>query len=69
MAAVRALRRILDFVDSENTRAASQGAPPIRLVDYRVFLPAPKLPETGLEPLGRSFASSLGALSSLRSLF
>jgi peptidoglycan/xylan/chitin deacetylase (PgdA/CDA1 family) len=69
VAAVRALRRILDFVDSENARAAREGEPPIRLVDYRVFLPAPKLPETGLEPLGRSFAASLGALSSLRSLF
>jgi len=69
VAAVRALRRILDFVDSENARAASQGSPPIRLVDYRVFLPAPQLPETGLEPLGRSFATSLGALSSLGSLF
>jgi hypothetical protein len=56
-------------VDSENARAAREGEPPIRLVDYRVFLPAPKLPETGLEPLGRSFAASLGALSSLRSLF
>jgi peptidoglycan/xylan/chitin deacetylase (PgdA/CDA1 family) len=69
VAAVRALRRILDFVDSENTRAARDGSSPIRLVDYRVFLPAPTLPETGLEPWGRSLASSLGALASLRSLF
>jgi peptidoglycan-N-acetylglucosamine deacetylase len=69
VAAVRALRRILDFVDSENSRAARDGGPPIRLVDYRVFLPAPKLPETGLEPWGRSVAASLGALGSLRSLF
>jgi peptidoglycan/xylan/chitin deacetylase (PgdA/CDA1 family) len=69
VAAVRALPRILDFVDSENVRAARDGAPPIRLVDYRVFLPAPKLPETGLEPWGRSIAASLGALGSLRSLF
>ena len=68
VAAVRALRRILDFVDSENARAARDGSPPIRLVDYRVFLPALKLPETGLEPLGRSFASSLGALANLRSV-
>jgi peptidoglycan/xylan/chitin deacetylase (PgdA/CDA1 family) len=69
LAAVRALRRILDFVDGENARAASEGSPPIRLVDYRVFLPAQALPETGLEPWGRSVAASLGALGSLRSLF
>jgi hypothetical protein len=69
VAAVRALRRILDFVDSENARAARDGTPPMRLVDYRVFLPAPKLPETGLEPWGRSVAASLGALGNLRSLF
>jgi len=69
VAAVRALRRILDFVDSENARAAREGIPPIRLVDYRVFLPAQPLPDTGLEPLGRSFVDSLGVLSSLGSLF
>jgi peptidoglycan/xylan/chitin deacetylase (PgdA/CDA1 family) len=69
VAAVRALRRILDFVDSENARAVRDGSPPIRLVDYRVFLPAPELPETGLEPWGRSLAASLGALRGLRSLF
>jgi peptidoglycan/xylan/chitin deacetylase (PgdA/CDA1 family) len=69
VAAVRALRRILDFVDSENARAAREGSPPIRLVDYRVFLPAPVLPETGLEPWGRSVVASLGALGGLRSLF
>jgi peptidoglycan/xylan/chitin deacetylase (PgdA/CDA1 family) len=69
VAAVRALRRILDFVDGENARAAREGTPPIRLVDYRVFLPAQPLPETGLEPLGRVAVSSLGALESLRSLF
>jgi len=56
-------------VDSENARAAREGSPPIRVVDYRVFLPAPKLPDTGLESLGRSFAASLGALNELRSLF
>jgi hypothetical protein len=56
-------------VDAENARAARDGEPPIRLVDYRVFLPAQALPETGLEPLGRSAVSSLGALGPLRSLF
>ena len=69
VAAVHALRRILDFVDDENVRAAREGAPPIRLVDYRVFLPAQELPETGLEPWAESVASSLGALGGLRSLF
>jgi hypothetical protein len=61
VAAVRALRRILDFVDSENARAAHDGSPPIRLVDYRVFLPAPSCRKPGLSPWGRSVASSLGA--------
>ncbi len=65
VAAVRALRRILDFVDSENARAAREGTPPIRVVDYRVFLPDQPLPETGLEPLVRSAVSSLGALRGL----
>jgi len=69
VAAVRALRRILDFVDSENARVAADGTPPIRMVDYRVFLPIQPLPRTGLEPLGRSLADSLGALTSLRLLF
>jgi peptidoglycan/xylan/chitin deacetylase (PgdA/CDA1 family) len=68
VAAVRALARILDFVDAENARAAREGRAPIRLVDYRVFLPAEPLPETGLEPWGRSFLSSLQALSSLADL-
>jgi peptidoglycan/xylan/chitin deacetylase (PgdA/CDA1 family) len=69
VAAVRALRRILDFVDSENGRAVRDGVQPIRLVDYRVFIPAPKLPETGLEPWGRSLASSLAVLTGLGRLF
>jgi peptidoglycan/xylan/chitin deacetylase (PgdA/CDA1 family) len=68
VAAVRALSRILDFVDAENARAAAEGKPPIRLVDYRVFLPAERLPETGLEPWGQSFLSSLGVLRSLGDL-
>ena len=68
VAAVHALARILDFVDAENARAASEGKQPIRLVDYRVFLPREPLPETGLEPWARSFASALGALSSLSAL-
>jgi peptidoglycan/xylan/chitin deacetylase (PgdA/CDA1 family) len=62
---VRALVRILDFVDAENARIAREGGKPIRLVDYRVFLPAPELPATGLEPLVRSTRYALGALAGL----
>ena len=62
---VRALARILDFVDNENARIAREGGRPIRLVDYRVLLPAPELPETGLEPWARSAAGALGALAGL----
>jgi peptidoglycan/xylan/chitin deacetylase (PgdA/CDA1 family) len=68
LAAVHALGRILDFVDGENARAARDGADPIRVVDYRVFLPAQTLPETGLEPWARSCVSSLSALTDLGSL-
>ncbi|HEY5284980.1 MAG TPA: polysaccharide deacetylase family protein [Polyangia bacterium] len=64
-----ALRRILDFVDDENARAAREGGAIIKLVDYRVFLPAQALPETGLEPWARSVGSALGALSALQGLF
>jgi peptidoglycan/xylan/chitin deacetylase (PgdA/CDA1 family) len=66
--AVRALSRILDFVEAENVRAAQEGRPVIRLLDYRVFLPAQKLAETGLEPLAQSLQSSLGVLGELVSL-
>jgi peptidoglycan/xylan/chitin deacetylase (PgdA/CDA1 family) len=68
VAAVRALSRILDFVDAENARAAAEGKPPIRLVDYRVFLPSERFPDTGLEPWGQSFLSSLGVLAGLGDL-
>ena len=66
---VRALRRILDFVDGENARIAREGGKPIRLVDYRVFLPAPELPATGLEPLLRSTREALGALAGLTRVY
>jgi peptidoglycan/xylan/chitin deacetylase (PgdA/CDA1 family) len=68
VAAVHALARILDFVDGENARATREGKASIRLTDYRVFLPAEPMPETGVEVWGRSFLSSLGALSSLTAL-
>jgi len=66
---VRALRRILDFVEAENARALAEGQPPIRIVDYRVLLPAQSLPETGFEPWLGSVASALGPLRSLGGLF
>jgi peptidoglycan/xylan/chitin deacetylase (PgdA/CDA1 family) len=62
---VRALSRILDFVEEENARVAREGGKPIRIVDYRVLLPAPELPETGLEPWARTTLRSLGALAAL----
>jgi len=68
VAAVHAVARILDFVEGENARVAREGGQPIRLVDYRVFLPTEPLPETGIELWAKSFASSLGALSALSAL-
>jgi peptidoglycan-N-acetylglucosamine deacetylase len=65
VSAVRALRRILDFVEAENVRAADDRLPPIRIVDYRVLLPAQPMPETGFEHWLGSVASSLGALGGL----
>jgi peptidoglycan/xylan/chitin deacetylase (PgdA/CDA1 family) len=62
---VRALSRILDFVEAENARLRQEGGTPIELVDYRVLLPAPELPETGLEELARATLRSLGALAGL----
>jgi peptidoglycan-N-acetylglucosamine deacetylase len=66
VSAVRALARILDFVDGENARIAREGGKPIRVVDYRVLLPTPPLPETGLEPWVRTAAHALGALAALK---
>jgi peptidoglycan/xylan/chitin deacetylase (PgdA/CDA1 family) len=62
---VRALSRILDFVEAENIRLRAEGGTPITLVDYRVLLPAPELPETGLERLARGGLRALGALAGL----
>jgi peptidoglycan/xylan/chitin deacetylase (PgdA/CDA1 family) len=63
VSAVRAVSRILDFVDAENVRARREGGRPIALVDYRVFLPVPPLPETGLGPWTRATLQALGALA------
>jgi peptidoglycan/xylan/chitin deacetylase (PgdA/CDA1 family) len=62
---VRALSRILDFVGEENARVAREGGKPIRIVDYRVFLPAPELPPSGLGPWAHAAAQALGALAGL----
>jgi peptidoglycan/xylan/chitin deacetylase (PgdA/CDA1 family) len=66
--AVRALARILDFIEAENARAAKTGTEPIKIVDYRVFLPSEPMPETGLSPLYRSWLSSLEAAAGLAQL-
>jgi peptidoglycan/xylan/chitin deacetylase (PgdA/CDA1 family) len=67
-AAVHALPRILDWIEQDNARAARDGTPPLRVVDYSVFFPPErkgKVPPTGLEPLlealGERFAVLPGA--------
>jgi hypothetical protein len=39
MAAVKALPRILDWIEQEKARVARDGGVPIRIVDYSVLLP------------------------------
>jgi peptidoglycan/xylan/chitin deacetylase (PgdA/CDA1 family) len=59
--AIRALPRILDWVEAENTRAARAGGEPIRIRDYSVFLPpAPPLPPTGLEAMLARLEDAVG---------
>jgi peptidoglycan/xylan/chitin deacetylase (PgdA/CDA1 family) len=63
LAAVRALPRILAWIDDENARVAREGGVPIRVVDYSVFVPQrPAPPPTGFEPLLRRLGSSLSVL-------
>ncbi len=50
-AAVRALPRLLDWVEQENRRVSRDGGTPLRIVDYSVFLPERPVPRTGLEPI------------------
>jgi peptidoglycan/xylan/chitin deacetylase (PgdA/CDA1 family) len=59
--AVRALPRILDWIAHENDRALRKGELPIVIRDYTVFLPAPPLGETGLEPFAADLGADLGA--------
>jgi peptidoglycan/xylan/chitin deacetylase (PgdA/CDA1 family) len=66
--AVRALPRILDWIDHENTRVPA--AARLRIVDYGVFLPARALPETGMERslggLAHGFARAFSQISGTR---
>jgi chitooligosaccharide deacetylase len=63
LAAVRALPRILAWIDGENARVAREGGVPIKVVDYSVFVPQrPPPPPTGLEPVIRRLTSSLALL-------
>jgi peptidoglycan/xylan/chitin deacetylase (PgdA/CDA1 family) len=63
LAAIRALPRILDWIDQENARVAREGGVPVRVVDYSVFVPRrPPPPPTGLEPLMQRLGSSLAVL-------
>jgi peptidoglycan/xylan/chitin deacetylase (PgdA/CDA1 family) len=65
-AAVRALPRILEWIQEENARVARSGGVPIRIVDYSVFVPErPPPPPTGLEPLARRLGSSVSVLPAL----
>lgn len=61
MAAVRALPRILDFIEAENRHNKD----PIRVVDYRVFLPQKPLPSIGILPLVQGFGTAVTAFDSL----
>jgi peptidoglycan-N-acetylglucosamine deacetylase len=65
--AVRALPRILDWIEQENLRLARAGEPTIRVRDYSVFLPPTPLPDTGLEPvLAPTVANLATTLSELK---
>jgi hypothetical protein len=63
--AVRALPRILDWIDRENQRALRTGGAPIRIRDYSALLPTAPLPEHGLEPLWSLVAETVAALPAL----
>jgi peptidoglycan-N-acetylglucosamine deacetylase len=68
--AVRALPRILDWIEVENARLRHSGGEPLVIRDYSVFLPEEPLPSTGLEPLGRRLAAAAdGAVFAAARLF
>jgi peptidoglycan/xylan/chitin deacetylase (PgdA/CDA1 family) len=60
--AVRALPRILDWIDRENDRAARDGGLPLRLRDYTVFFPPAPLRDSGFEPFVADLGAALGVL-------
>jgi peptidoglycan/xylan/chitin deacetylase (PgdA/CDA1 family) len=60
--AVRALPRILAWIDADNARAARTGGEPLVIRDYSVFLPAAPLPGTGLEGFGDRLRAATGFL-------
>jgi peptidoglycan/xylan/chitin deacetylase (PgdA/CDA1 family) len=61
-ATVRALPRILDWIDQENARARADGSEPIRVVDYSVLLPEHPVPAIGIEPVFARLAQALSLL-------
>jgi peptidoglycan/xylan/chitin deacetylase (PgdA/CDA1 family) len=64
-ATVRALPRILDWIDQENARVARDGGSPLQIVDYSVFFPPErkgKVPPTSLEPLFAALGETLSVL-------
>jgi peptidoglycan/xylan/chitin deacetylase (PgdA/CDA1 family) len=64
-AAVKALPRILDWIEQENARVARDGGTPLRVADYSVFFPPERkgmVPPTGLEPLFAGLGDTLSVL-------
>jgi peptidoglycan/xylan/chitin deacetylase (PgdA/CDA1 family) len=64
-ATVRALPRILDWIDEENARLVRDGGSPLQIVDYSVFFPPErkgKVPPTSLEPLLAALGETLSVL-------
>ncbi len=64
-AAVRALPRILDWIDAENQRVAQEGGIAITVRDYAFFFPGRQLPETGLGPVLADLGNALTLLPGL----
>lgn len=62
VAAVRALPRILRWIEAQNHRTARDGGVPLRIVDYSVFLPERPVAATGLEPLAIRMWEGIGLL-------
>lgn len=49
IASVRALPRMLDWLERENRRDVEEGRPPVKIVDYSVLVPRRPVAESGLE--------------------